>query len=252
MDVTVGTLFAAVFAGAASFVSPCVLPLLPGYMGLMSGYSIADLSSGNVSMRRVVGTTALFVAGFTVVFVVVFGAAASSLSRFLSGNTFTVVAGWVIIAMGLFIAVTAVWTPGFLMPLMRERRFEMHKASRFGSAAPVVMGSAFAFGWTPCIGPFLASAITLGATTDTMGQGMVVLLFYSLGLGIPFLLTSLLIAKAFSAFNWIKRYITPITVGSGLVLVAFGILMVTGNVGILSSWFTDLLIRMGLEDLTVS
>jgi cytochrome c-type biogenesis protein len=111
------------------------------------------------------------------------------------------------------------------------------------------MGAAFAFGWTPCIGPFLGSALLLGANTDTVGQGMVVLAFYSLGLGIPFLLTSLLLTKAFSAFNWVKRYLTQITVASGLMLAAFGWLMVTGNIVTLSQWFSDLLIRLGLEGL---
>jgi cytochrome c-type biogenesis protein len=252
VEITVGTMFAAVLAGAASFLSPCVLPLLPAYIGLMSGYSMQELAAGDVSMRRVLTATSLFVLGFTVVFVVLFGAAASFIGEQLRSPVFTTIAGWVVIAMGLFIAVTAIWTPSFLMPLMRERRMDMAKASRFGVFAPPLMGAAFAFGWTPCIGPFLASALALGATTDSMRQGMLVLFFYSLGLGIPFLLTSLLLAKAFTAFAWIKRYITPITVASGLLLAGFGVLMVTGNVGILSSWFSRLMIRLGLEDLTVS
>jgi len=251
MDFSIGTMFAAVFAGAASFLSPCVLPLLPGYIGLMSGYSMQELSTGEVSMRRVLGTTGLFVLGFTTVFVLL-GATATSLSSFLRGATFTVIAGWVIIAMGAFIAVTAVWTPQFLLPMMRERRVELHKTRRFGAAAPPIMGAAFAFGWTPCIGPFLASALLLGSNTDTVVQGMLVLLFYSIGLGVPFLITSVLLAKAFSAFDSIKRYIVPITVVSGTILALFGVLMVTGNIGLLSSWFSDLLIRLGLEDLAVS
>jgi cytochrome c-type biogenesis protein len=111
------------------------------------------------------------------------------------------------------------------------------------------MGAAFAFGWTPCIGPFLASALLLGASEDTVFQGMVVLFFYSLGLGIPFLLTSLLLAKAFSAFAWVKRYLTQITVVSGMLLALFGVLLVTGEITQLSAWFSDLLVRLGLEDL---
>lgn len=252
MEVSIATLFAAVFAGAASFLSPCVLPLLPGYIGLMSGYSMKELSTGDVSLKRVLGTTTLFVLGFTVVFVVLFGAAATSLGRFLQGNLFTQIAGWVIIAMGVFIAVTAIHTPKVLMPAMRERRFEMHKAQRLGAWAPPVMGGAFAFGWTPCIGPFLASALALGATTGSGPQAMLVLFFYSLGLGIPFLITALLMAKTFSVFGWIKRYVVQISVASGVILAVFGVLMVTGNVNVLSSWFTDILVRLGLEDLAVS
>jgi cytochrome c-type biogenesis protein len=154
--------------------------------------------------------------------------------------------------MGLFIAVTAVWSPTLLLPIMRERRVEAHRAQTLGYFGPPVMGAAFAFGWTPCIGPFLASALALGAATATVGEGMTVLLFYSLGLGIPFLVTSLLLAKAFSAFDWIKRYLKPITVVSGLLLVAFGVVMVTGRLGQLSNFFFELLDSLGLDSLTTS
>lgn len=244
-------LFAAVLAGAASFLSPCVLPLLPGYISLMSGYSMQELSEGNVSMRRVVGMTGLFVLGFTLVFVGL-GATATSLSAWLAKPIFSVVAGWVIVAMGVFIAVTAVWTPSWLLPIMRERRVEAHGAGRLGYLGPPLMGAAFAFGWTPCIGPFLASALLLGSTSDTVWQGMLVLLFYSLGLGIPFLLTSLLLAKAFSAFDWVKRHFTAITVFSGVALAIFGLMMVTGQVVKLSGYFADLLEWAGLSRLTES
>ena len=243
------SLIAALFAGAASFLSPCVLPLLPGYISLMSGYDLVELSEGSVSTRRVVGRTGLFVLGFSAVFIAL-GATATSLSSFLNQSIFTTVAGWLIIAMGVFIAMTAVWTPTFLIPLLKDRRVDSSAvANKMGWFGPPVMGAAFAFGWTPCIGPFLASALALGASTDTVGQGMVVLLFYSLGLGVPFLLTSLLLTKAFSAFNWIKRYLTPITVVSGLMLVFFGWLMVSGEIIRLSQWFTDLLVWLGLEGL---
>ncbi len=239
-------LIAAVFAGAASFISPCVLPLIPGYVSLMSGYSMKELSDGDVSMGKVVGSTALFIGGFSIVFVAL-GATATSLSRFLQQTVFTQIAGWIVIFMGIFIAVTAVWTPSFLLPVMRERRFEMHKARRFGVFAPPLMGMAFAFGWTPCIGPFLATALTLGASSDTVGQGMIVLLFYSIGLGVPFLVTSLALAKAFSAFDWVKKRLVPITVVSGLSLSVFGVLLVTGQISALSSFFSELMLRLGLD-----
>ncbi len=242
------SLIAALLAGAASFLSPCVLPLLPGYVSLMSGYDMAELSEGNVSMKRVVGRTGLFVLGFSTVFVGL-GATATSLSGFLNQSIFTTIAGWLIIAMGLFIAITAVWTPSWLLPVLKDRRMESSGASKLGLAGPPVMGAAFAFGWTPCIGPFLASALLLGANSDTVAEGMLVLLFYSIGLGIPFLLTSLLLAKAFSAFNWVKRYLTQITVVSGLMLAFFGYLMVSGQIVNLSAWFSDLLINLGLDGL---
>jgi cytochrome c-type biogenesis protein len=242
------SIIAAVLAGAASFLSPCVLPLLPGYLSLMSGYSTAELASGEVSMWRVTRATLLFTAGFTLVFVFLFGAAATTIGSFLQGNAFTVIAGWVIIFMGLFVAVTAVWTPGFLMPVMQDRRKDV-RPSALGAWAPPVMGMAFAFGWTPCIGPFLTAAIALGANADTAAQGMVVLGFYSLGLGIPFLLSALLLAKAFSLFDVVKRFLTPISVISGLLLAGFGVLMVTGQIVELNAWFSRILIDLGLDSL---
>ncbi len=242
------SIIAALFAGAASFLSPCVLPLLPGYISLMSGYDMNELAEGNVSMRRVTGRTALFVLGFTVVFVAL-GATATSLSSFLSQSIFTILAGWMIILMGLFIAVSAVWSPRWMMPMMRERRIDASGARKLGNFGLPLMGGAFAFGWTPCIGPFLGIALLLGASTDTVAQGMIVLFFYSVGLGVPFLLTSLLMTKAFAAFGWIKRYLKIISVVSGLALVLFGVLMVTGQITQLSSFFANLLVRLGLEGL---
>ncbi|MCL1587233.1 MAG: cytochrome c biogenesis protein CcdA [Actinomycetia bacterium] len=245
------SIVAALLAGAASFLSPCVLPLLPGYVSLMSGYDMQELAEGNVSMKRVVGRTALFVLGFTTVFVAL-GATATSLSGFLSQSIFTVIAGWTIVVMGLFIAITAVWTPSWLMPVMKDRRVESSRAKRLGLAGPPVMGAAFAFGWTPCIGPFLASALLLGANSDTVFEGMLVLFFYSLGLGIPFLLTSLLLAKAFSSFNWIKKYLIQITVASGLMLTLFGVLLLTGRITELSAVFSRLLIWLNLDEFAAS
>ena len=242
------SIIAAVLAGAASFLSPCVLPLLPGYLSLMSGYSTAELAEGDVSMWKVTRATLLFVAGFTIVFVFLFGAAASTIGRFLQGNVFTVVAGWVIIVMGLFVAITAIWNPSFLLPMMRDRRRDV-RPSALGAWAPPVMGMAFAFGWTPCIGPFLTAAIALGANAETSGEGMVVLGFYALGLGVPFLLSSLLLAKAFSFFNVIKKFLTPISVASGLMLAVFGFLMVTGQIVELNAWFSRILIDLGLDGL---
>jgi cytochrome c-type biogenesis protein len=246
------SLVAAVLAGAASFLSPCVLPLLPGYLSLMSGYSTREIAEGSASMWKVSRATLLFVAGFTLVFVVLFGGAASSLGRLLQENVFTTIAGWVIIVMGLFIVVTAVWQPDFLLPVMKDRRKDV-RPSKFGAFAPPVMGMAFAFGWTPCIGPFLGAAITLGLNAETSGdtgRAMLVLGFYSLGLGIPFLISSLLLAKSFSLVNGIKRYLTPISIFSGLLLAGFGVLMVTGNVNTLSSFFASVLRWLGLESLT--
>ena len=247
-DVTIAI---AVFAGVASFISPCVLPLLPGYLSLMSGYSVAELSDGDVSLRRVAGKTGLFVAGFTAVFVAL-GAGATSVGNFLlqERGSFQTVAGWVVVLFGLFIAYTALWTPQFLMPFMKDRRVEV-SPGRLGGLASPVMGAAFAFGWTPCLGPFLGATLTLGANSETVVEGMVMLFFYSLGLGVPFLISSVLLAKAFSSLDRLKRYFTPITVVSGLLLSSFGFLLITNQLTTLNGWFSDLLIRLGLDGLTI-
>lgn len=244
------TIFIAVFAGMASFMSPCVLPLLPGYLSLMSGYSVAELSEGDVSLRRVAGRTGLFVLGFTAVFVAL-GAGATTIGRFLlqERSVFQSVAGWVVVGFGLFIVYTAVWTPQFLMPFMKDRRVDV-RPGRLGGFAPPVMGAAFAFGWTPCLGPFLGATLALGASSDTVGEGMVMLFFYSLGLGVPFLLAAVLLAKAFSSLDRLKRYFTPISIVSGLMLAGFGFLLITNQLTTLNGWFSDILIRVGLDDLT--
>jgi len=248
IDVNLFTLVAALVAGAFSFFSPCVLPLLPGYVSLMSGYSMQELSEGNVSMRRVTGMTGLFVLGFTIVFVGL-GAGASAISSVFRQPAFVTIAGWVIVIMGLFIAITAVWTPSWLIPVMRERRVEAHGARKLGYFGPPIMGAAFAFGWTPCIGPFLASTLALASTSDTVYQGMLVLFFYSLGLGFPFLLTSLLVAKAAGTFTWVKKHFTAITVFSGLLLALFGVLMLTGQINQLSNYMANFLDWIGLTGL---
>jgi cytochrome c-type biogenesis protein len=240
LDIT-GVNFISVLAafafGALSFLSPCVLPLLPGYLSMMSGYSATELSGGTASTRRMLRVTLLFVAGFTAVFVAL-GAGASFLLR--NEETFTSVAGWLVIGFGLFIAVTAVWTPRFMMPLLRERRVEV-RPSRLGSWAPPLMGAAFGFGWTPCIGPTLGAILALAASQEstTVAQGMFLLFVYSLGLGVPFVLAGIGMNKALGLFGWLRRHLRPITVVSGALLALFGVLMVTGRLIELNRWFQE-------------
>jgi len=234
------SLLAAFTFGALSFLSPCVLPLLPGYLSMMSGYSAADLGEGRASTRRMLRVTLLFVGGFTVVFVLL-GAAATTVGRSLLRNqgAFATVAGWLVVAMGLFLAVTAIWTPRFLMPLMRERRVEV-RPSRLGAWAPPLMGAAFGFGWTPCIGPTLGSILALtavGQQGTTVAAGMTLLAVFSLGLGLPFVLAGLGMGRAMRLFSRVRRFLRPITVVSGLLLAGFGVLMLTGRLLDLNRWF---------------
>lgn len=233
------SIIAAFAFGALSFLSPCVLPLLPGYLSMMSGYSASEVSEGQADWQRMLRVTLLFVAGFTFVFVAL-GATATGLSRTLLTNqdTITRIAGFVVIGFGLFIAISAVYRPGLLMPMMRERRVDV-RPSRLGGWAPPVMGAAFGFGWTPCIGPTLGAILGIAATQETVGQGMFLLFVYSLGLGVPFVVSGLLIGKLVNTLAWIKRHFTPITVASGVLLALFGVLMVSGRLVDLNRFFQE-------------
>jgi cytochrome c-type biogenesis protein len=234
------SVLAAFAFGALSFLSPCVLPLLPGYLTMMSGYSAADLAENRASTARMLRVTLLFVGGFTVVFVLL-GAAATTVGRALlhHQDSLAVIGGWVVVAMGLFLAATAIWTPRFLLPLLRERRVEV-RPSRLGAWAPPVMGVAFGFAWTPCIGPTLGSILALtavGRQGTTVAAGMVLLAVFSLGLGLPFVLAGLGMGRAINLLGRVRRYSRPITVVSGLLLAGFGVLMVTGELTTLNRWF---------------
>lgn len=244
-----GSIASAFVFGALSFISPCVLPLLPGYLSLMSGYSVADLQEGNASVGRMFRVTLLFVGGFTLVFVAG-GAAATSLGGFLARNqsTTTQVAGWLIIAFGVLIVMLALSNSRFLNVFNRERRLEV-RPSRLGGWAPPVMGVAFGFGWTPCIGPVLAAILTLAASQETVGQGMFLLFVYSMGLGIPFILSGIGMTKLFGSLAVLRRHLKTINVVSGLLMVGFGVLFITGRITDLSSWITELFIRFGWDRL---
>ena len=241
MEIAGVNILAAFVFGALSFLSPCVLPLLPGYLSMMSGYSAADLADGRASTGRMLRVTLLFVLGFTIVFVLL-GATATAVGRSLlrQSGTITTVAGWFIVAFGVFIAVSALWNPRLLGPLMRERRLEV-RPSRLGAWAPPVMGVAFGFGWTPCIGPTLAAIFTVAATEETVIEGASLLFVYSMGLGIPFVLAGLGMTKAYGAFGWFKRHFKAITATSGVLLALFGVLMVTGQLVELNQWFQEVL-----------
>lgn len=235
--------------GIVSFVSPCVLPLLPGYLAMMSGYTTAEITAGEVSIGRMMRVTLLFIAGFTVVFAAL-GASATSLSQLLRVNLpdLTRIAGFVVVAAGVLIVAMAVSARGPLAALNRERRINV-RPSRLGSWAPPVMGMAFAFGWTPCIGPILTMVLATAASQDTVGRGVGLLIAYSLGLGVPFLVSALGLVKVFGR---LKPWLRPINIASGLLLAAFGVVMATGNLtewsAGLSRWFLDIPFLRGLAN----
>ncbi len=232
-------------AGVISFVSPCVLPLLPGYLAMMSGYSASQLEAGEVSTGRMLRVIAMFIGGFTLVFAAL-GAAASGLGQFLAQNlgTLTRIAGLIIVAFGVLMVAMAVSNRGLLSAFNQDRRVEV-RPSRLGKWAPPVMGAAFAFGWTPCIGPVLTVILATAATQDSVGKGIVLLIAYSLGLGVPFLLAGL---GLFKVFGRVKPYLRTINIVSGVLLAGFGVIMLTGNLSTISAWFSDLFLSIPFLD----
>lgn len=227
--------------GVLSFLSPCVLPLVPGYLSMMSGYSVAAMEEGQVSNRRMLAVVGLFISGFTVVFAA-FGATASSLGRFLSANLplASRIAGGVVLVFGLIMVALAISERGLLQPLSRDYRPQV-RPSKLGAFAPPVMGAAFAFGWTPCIGPILTVVLATAATRETLGQGVALLVAYSLGLGLPFLLSALGMHRLFKK---IRPHLKTINIASGALLAVFGLVMVTGNLNRLSSAVTNFITRI--------
>jgi cytochrome c-type biogenesis protein len=224
-------------AGMLSFLSPCVLPLVPGYLSLMSGVGTADLAvATRTDTRKLLRSTLLFVAGFTVVFVAL-GATASALGSFLLDHqrTLNTVAGIVIIVMGL--AMAGVMTPAFMQ---RERRVQV-LPSRLGPYAAPVMGMAFAFGWTPCLGPVLASLLALAGAEATLGRGVSLLFAYSLGLGVPFVAAGVGFGRLAGALDWVKRRARVVNVVSGLLLAGFGFLLLTNRLTDLSRELVELM-----------
>lgn len=214
-------------AGLISFTSPCCLPLMPGYVSYVSGVASGAQpgSAGAVALRsRTMLAAGLFVMGFAVTFTLM-GAAASELGTLILRNRIVLgrVGGIFVIAMGL--ATTGLLRVPFLY---RERRFDLARI-RPGPAGALPLGMAFAIGWTPCIGPVLAGILTAAATVQGAWRGAALLFVYSLGLGVPFLLLALGVARAGRLFGWLRRHGRAIEVLGGSVLVLMGVLMITGR-----------------------
>lgn len=227
---------AAMVAGLVSFLSPCVLPLVPPYLIYLTGATIELVShdeSEKASKRAVMLAALMFVFGFSTVFVAL-GASASFIGSFIRAWSaqLSIVAGIVIIIMGLhFLGLTRI---GFLM---REGRLTAPKP--VGLWGAYVMGLAFAFGWTPCIGPILAAILSVAAAEDTVVKGAGLLAVYSAGLGIPFLLAALMIERFSSLFNRMKRHLTKIERGIGVLMVLTGITFLTGTISNVSIWLLE-------------
>jgi cytochrome c-type biogenesis protein len=240
--VSIATLAAAFGAGVLSVLSPCVLPLLPAYLSLVSGLSLEELragSEGGELRGRVLRGCLGFCAGFSTVFVVL-GASATALGRFLRGFRVELlgveigaaqVAGVVIIAMGLHLA--------GLLPipaLYRERRLGGRIEVR-NFVGTYLVGAAFAFGWSPCVGPILGGILTLAGARDTLAQGVLLLAVYSAGLALPFLAAGFSVERFFEHFRRIRPHFRRIEIASGWLLIALGVLVSTDQLARLNGYF---------------
>ena len=248
------TLLAAFGAGLLSFISPCVLPLIPGYLSYVSGLSLDELKGGTgavspasagvavaapvsaATRRRVVTASLAFILGFSIVFVAL-GASASALGQFLMSRLTLLnrIAGAIIIIFGLH-------TMGVLRIewLYQEKRVQTSRQPA-GLVGAMLVGIAFAFGWTPCIGPILAGILAVAAAQETVGDGIRLLSAYSLGLGVPFLATALAIDRFFAAFAKIRRHYHMIEIVSGALLIVIGVLIFTNRFTVLAQWLTPYL-----------
>lgn len=241
MDTPNITYVGAFVAGLLSFLSPCVLPLIPSYITYITGLSFSDLDAEHpthVVRQKTLLHSLAFISGFTVVFVLL-GASATLVGSFLQEHMTLIrkAGGVLVVLFGLHVA-------GFLPInwLLGEKRVNVrHKpAGYFGS---FLVGLAFAAGWTPCIGPILASILMIAATEEKVGQGIVLLLLYSIGLGIPFLASSLALHRFIQFFNKFKKHIRIFEIITGIFLIVVGVLIFTNWLSVLSGYANMLFMK---------
>jgi cytochrome c-type biogenesis protein len=232
---TIGTL-TAFLAGLVSFLSPCVLPLVPGYVSYVAGSSAMELTANGTAARRLpaVGLSVCFVLGFSTVFVLL-GASATAVGQLLLAyrEELNIAGGALVIFFGLFMI-------GLARLSWLQRELRLHPAIAGGHPATAyALGLAFAFGWTPCIGPVLGAVLTVSAASATVGRGASLLAIYSLGLGIPFVLAALFTDSLIARLKSIGRFGRGLQIVAGSLLVLMGVAMVTGRLSEFSYWLLD-------------
>jgi cytochrome c-type biogenesis protein len=227
-------LWSAFAAGLLSFLSPCVLPLVPAYLSFLGGVSYEQLASKDAPLpgrRRVVARAVAFVAGFSTVFVLL-GATASAAGRFVTAwaDQLSVVAGLALIVLGLHIA-------GWIQVGFLSREARPQGPARAGSLmAAYAIGLAFGFGWTPCVGPILASILLLSGTSETIGRGALLLAAYAAGIGVPFLIAAAFAPNVMGWLAGMRRWLRAISIGTGLILIVTGAMIATGTFGRVGGW----------------
>jgi cytochrome c-type biogenesis protein len=233
-------IFAALAAGVVSFLSPCVLPLVPGYLSAVTGVSANELE--DAGWRKVLGPSLLFVASFSAIFILL-GLTATGLGSALQDHKelLTKLSGALIIAMGVLFVSSL-----FITRLNREWHVDALLA-RAGKGGPIVAGAAFAIAWTPCIGPTLGAILTAASLSDSAAHGAFLLAVYSAGLAIPFLLTALAFSQMTTAFAVVKRHYRAIVAVGGAILIGMGILIWTGEIYQLNIEIQSWMERSGLD-----
>jgi cytochrome c-type biogenesis protein len=235
------TVVAAFAVGFLSFVSPCVLPLVPGYLSTISGVSFADLQEGR-GRAQVLGPALLFCLAFAAMFVAL-GMTATGLGHTLQDNRDLLrkIAGIVLIVMGVLFVAT------LFVPLLNREYLPEQLLRRARTGGPIVAGLAFAIAWLPCTGPTLGAVLTAASTKDTVGQGGVLLAFYALGLAVPFLLSALAFSTFSGIFRFFRNHFQAITVISGAVLITMGVLLYTNELTQLNAKALSLLNDLGIN-----
>ena len=235
---TIGQIAVAFFAGLVSFLSPCVLPLVPGYISIVSGSSLEQLKAQEKDsslLRTVLVNSAIFIVGFSITFILL-GASATWIGQVLVSwrQLLDKIAGLVLIVFGIHVL-------GFvkISALYQDKRFHNVGKPR-GILGAFVLGLVFAFGWTPCLGPILAGILTIASTKQTVTEGMFLLAVYSAGLGIPFLMTSFALNKFLSFYGRFKKHFHAVEMVSGALVIAVGVLMITDSLTRLASWLSFL------------
>ena len=233
-------------AGVISFLSPCVLPIVPGYLSLITGLSVGELQEGAAPhyLKRIAVNTGMFVAGFTVVFVLLgLITTAAGTALFRNQETLTRISGGLLLLMAAYLAGSQLLTTP---RLYQEFRFQPH-LERFGPVAAPVAGAAFGLGWTPCIGPVLGAVLVFASEGQDLGRSTALLVAYSLGLGSSFLAVGLAMGKLTRAMSWFKRHARAITLFSAAVLAVFGLILLTDRLPELTARLSDLLRDLGLD-----
>lgn len=228
------TLTLAVMAGLLSFLSPCVLPLVPSYLSFVTGMTLDDLQEDELDRRLVLLHAGLFVAGFSAVFILL-GATASFLGQF-----FRAYEVWVARAGGVILLILGMHLMGVFRigALMREKRVHISDKP-MGHLGTLAVGAAFGAGWTPCIGPVLAGILALAGTSETVWSGVGLLFAYSVGLAVPFLLAAVALGRFLTTFRKIRRWIPLIEKASGVLLILFGLMLLTGTFTVFTSFLNQ-------------